>query len=113
MTKTLVERLLDHGRPATETQDRYTIRRNEERAEAAAEITRLASRIEELERALIPFALAGASLSSRWQGHETHWQDALPCGISAGQLRAARQALSEPSPDAPAKRIGAARYLEE
>jgi hypothetical protein len=52
-----------------------------------------ASRIEELERALIPFALAGASLSSRWQGHETHWQDALPCGISAGQLRAARQAL--------------------
>ena len=51
MAKTLVERLLDHSRPATETQERYTLRRNEERAEAAAEITRLASRIEELERA--------------------------------------------------------------
>jgi hypothetical protein len=78
----------------------------------AARLLAAASRIEELERALIPFALAGASLSSRWQDHETHWQDALPCGISAGQLRAARQALSEPSPDAPVKQIGAARYLE-
>jgi hypothetical protein len=93
MTKTLVERLEEQGRvgicgvPDDFEWVSY--------AQAAAEITRLASRIEELERALKPFAEAGATLSSRWEDHETHWQGALSYPISAGQLRAARQALSD------------------
>ena len=110
MTKTLVERLLDHGRPATETQDRYTIRRNEERAEAAAEITRLASRIEELERAQTGFRLALADVAvqaDRYEREEIGGQElADTVGFTA------RQALSEPSPATPVKRLGAARYLE-
>jgi hypothetical protein len=64
-------------------------------ADAVIASSAAASRIEELERALKPFAEAGATLSSRWEDHETHWQDALSCGISAGQLRAARSAHSD------------------
>jgi hypothetical protein len=105
MTKTLVERLLDHGRPATETQDRYTIRRNEERAEAAAEITRLASRIEELERAL------GEIKAIRPLEDGDLWNDGFNCALEE-TAEIIDQALSEPSPATPVKRIGAARYLE-
>ena len=51
----IVERLLDHTKPATETPTRYTIRRNEERAEAAAEITRLRALADEAAKVLEPF----------------------------------------------------------
>lgn len=44
--------------------------------------------------ALQPFALAFRSLSSRWEDHEDHWQDALSKPITVGQLRAASEALT-------------------
>jgi len=103
MTKTLVEAsptpLGDFISALNETANwlGYEGHTYEERQcrEAAGALKSSASRIEELERALKPFAEAGATLSSRWEDHETHWQDALSCGISAGQLRAARSALSD------------------
>jgi hypothetical protein len=110
MTKTLVERLVRERHTREDWHEPYgTISLpcdaddygaeahliNPDGPEAAAEITRLASRIEELERKLKPFAEAGATLSSRWEDHETHWQGALSYPISAGQLRAARSALSD------------------
>jgi hypothetical protein len=58
-----------------------------------------ASRIEELERALIPL-------------RDCDWV-ITPLDRMDAVREIARQALSEPSPDVPAKRIGAARYLEE
>lgn len=61
--------------------------------QAADALSAQAVELERMREALEPFALASATLSSRWEDHETHWQDALPFGISAGQLRAARQAL--------------------
>jgi hypothetical protein len=64
-------------------------------ADAVIASSAAAFRIEELERALKPFAEAGATLSSRWEDYETHWQGALSYQISAGQLRAARSALSD------------------
>lgn len=60
---------------------------------AADALAAQAVELERMRKALEPFALAGATLSSRWQDHETHWQGALSYEISAGQLRAARQAL--------------------
>ena len=61
-----------------------------------------ASRIEELERALKYYAMPQIYAERK----------SLAPAIMFERGEIARQALSEPSPDAPAKRIGAARYLE-
>lgn len=55
---------------------------------AQAEIARLRGLLE-------PFAKAAATLSSRWEDHEDHWQAGLSYPITVGHLRAARAALSE------------------
>ena len=64
----------------------------------AARLLAAASRIEELERALIRL-------------RDCDWV-ITPLDRMDAVREIARQALSEPSPDAPVKRIGAARYLE-
>jgi hypothetical protein len=113
MAKTLVERLLDHSRPATETQERYTLRRNEERAEAAAEITRLASRIEELERHLTETARIGEDESKAGPLNDFE-RGVRIARIVAGEeaQRVLSQALSDPTPVThTVKQLGAARYL--
>lgn len=97
----LTERLLDTSRYATESEREATLRRNAVRAEAAKHIEDQTARIKALEaeldrarEALKPFALAMATLSSRWLDYETSWQEALPRPITVRELRQARQALS-------------------
>jgi hypothetical protein len=76
----------------------------------AARLLAAASRIEELERAQTGFRLALADVAvqaDRYEREEIGGQElADTVGFTA------RQALSEPSPAAPAKQTGAARYLE-
>lgn len=60
-------------------------------AEARAEAAEANAR--RLEEALRPFAEAFHTLSSRWEAHETHWQDALHRPLTVGQLASAAEAL--------------------
>ena len=90
MTKTLVERL----------RDQFDYER-EHYPPANPVLAAAASRIEELERALGD--IADGSAPPIPHGHYLAHRHAV---------NVARVALSEPSPDAPVKRIGAARYLE-
>ena len=60
-------------------------------------LSRLASQEETIRadgEALKPFALAMATLSSRWLDHETLWNTALPYPIAVRDLRAARARLA-------------------
>jgi hypothetical protein len=68
----------------------------------AARLLAAASRIEALERALKYYAMPQIYAERK----------SLAPAIMFERGEIARQALSEPSPAAPVKRIGAARYLE-
>jgi hypothetical protein len=116
MTKTLVERLREVRLDLAKYDDDCTLARayggptmlprhpidDRRGRQIAADLHAAASRIEELERALKYYAMPQIYAERK----------SLAPAIMFERGEIARQALSEPSPDAPAKRIGAARYLE-
>ncbi|MGV3580031.1 hypothetical protein [Brevundimonas sp.] len=53
---------------------------------------RLISEVRAAREALKPFAEAAATLSSRWEDHEDHWQESLHRRLTVAHLRAARTA---------------------
>jgi len=99
MTKTLVERL----------RDQFDYER-EHYPPANPVLAAAASRIEELEAAQTGYRLALADVAVQADRYEREEIGGQELADTVGF--AARQALSEPYPATPAKRIGAARYLE-
>ena len=91
----LVERLRETTPVDSWDESAGEIPRNRDGPEAAAVIQAQAARIAELEGGLKPFAVAMATLSSRWLDHETLWNTALPYPIAVRDLRQARSLLSE------------------